>query len=83
MSPILFLEYNALIMSVTSREEHFSVSKVSLLLLTNEKLLEQQAQMNEIFTANLALGTASTEQQKKMSSNFNNQKVFNNSSQRN
>lgn len=47
----LGLDYNALVVSVTSKKECYSVAEIPSLLLTNEKLLEQQAaQLGENFS---------------------------------
>lgn len=75
-------EYNALVVSVTSKRENFSVSEMSSLLLLNEKILEQQAQLSEVYSTNLVLGSGGSGWQQKINQNFSGQKMNFNYGQR-
>lgn len=74
-------DYNALVVLVTSKKESYTIAEISSLLLTNEKLLEQQAaQLNKNSNAMLTIGTNSNQPKR---FNGNTQGRFNNNNRGN
>lgn len=47
-------KYNVVVVTVTAKKEDFSITEVGSLLLTHEKMLEQQSGVVESFSANFA-----------------------------